>query len=34
MQDLTSFFECADPAELKRRFKPEISVTEVEVEVT
>ncbi len=33
VEALTLFFECADPAELKRRFKPEVLVTQVEVKV-
>jgi predicted RNase H-like HicB family nuclease len=30
---LTLFLEVADPAELKRRFRPELLVTQVEVRV-
>jgi predicted RNase H-like HicB family nuclease len=30
---LTLFFEVADPAELQRRFRPELLVTQVEVRV-
>jgi predicted RNase H-like HicB family nuclease len=30
---LTLFFESADAAELKRRFRPEVLVTQVEVKV-
>jgi predicted RNase H-like HicB family nuclease len=33
VEALTLFFECADPAELNRRFKPEVLVTQVEVKV-
>lgn len=33
IEALTLFFECADPAELTRRFKPEVLVTQVEVKV-
>ena len=33
VEALTLFFECADPDELNRRFKPEVLVTQVEVEV-
>jgi predicted RNase H-like HicB family nuclease len=33
IEALTLFFECADPAELNRRFKPEVLITQVEVEV-
>lgn len=31
IEALTLFFECADPAEVKRRFKPEVLVTHVEI---
>jgi predicted RNase H-like HicB family nuclease len=30
---LTLFFECADSAEVSRRFQPEVLVTQVEVKV-
>jgi predicted RNase H-like HicB family nuclease len=30
---LTLFFETADPSEIKRRFQPEVFVTQVEVTV-
>ena len=30
---LTLFLECADPAEVSRRFQPEVLVTQVEVKV-
>jgi predicted RNase H-like HicB family nuclease len=33
IEALTLFFECADAAELDRRFKPEVLVTQVEVKV-
>lgn len=33
IEALTLFFECADPVELNRRFKPEVLVTQVEVKV-
>lgn len=33
IEALTLFFECADATELNRRFKPEVLVTQVEVEV-
>ena len=33
VEALTLFFECADPAELSRRFKAEVFVTQVEVRV-
>ena len=33
VEALTLFFESADPGELKRRFKPEVLVTQVEVQV-
>jgi len=33
VEALTLFFECADPAELSRRFKTEVLVTQVEVKV-
>ena len=33
IEALTLFFECAEPAELSRRLKPEVFVTQVEVEV-
>jgi predicted RNase H-like HicB family nuclease len=33
VEALTLFFECADAAELKDRFKPEVLVTQVEVKV-
>jgi predicted RNase H-like HicB family nuclease len=33
VEALTLFFECADPVELNRRFKPEVLVTQVEVKV-
>ena len=33
VEALTLFFECADPTELNRRFKPEVLVTQVEVKV-
>ena len=33
VEALTLFFESADPAELQRRLKPEVLVTQVEVEV-
>jgi predicted RNase H-like HicB family nuclease len=33
VEALTLFFECADPAELKRHFQPEVLITQVEVRV-
>lgn len=33
VEALTLFFECADPAEVNRRFRPEVLVTQVEVKV-
>ena len=33
IEALTLFFESADPAELNRRFRPEVLVTQVEVKV-
>ena len=33
VEALTLFFECADAAELSRRFKAEVLVTQVEVKV-
>jgi predicted RNase H-like HicB family nuclease len=33
VEALTLFFECADPAELHRRSRPEVLVTQVEVKV-
>lgn len=33
IEALTLFFETADPAELNRRFRPEVLVTQVEVKV-
>ncbi|HWR53737.1 MAG TPA: type II toxin-antitoxin system HicB family antitoxin [Bryobacteraceae bacterium] len=33
IEALTLFFECADPAEVERRFRPEVLVTQVEVKV-
>ena len=33
VEALTLFLECADPAEVNRRFRPEVLVTQVEVRV-
>ena len=33
IEALTLFFECAGPAEVDRRFRPEVLVTQVEVKV-
>ena len=33
VEALTLIFECADPAELSRRFKAEVLITQVEVKV-
>ena len=33
VEALTPFLESADPVELKRRFKPEVLVTQVEIRV-
>jgi predicted RNase H-like HicB family nuclease len=33
IEALTLFFECADPVEQDKRFKPEVLVTQVEVRV-
>ena len=33
VEALTLFLECADPAEVNRRFRPEVLVTQVEVMV-
>jgi predicted RNase H-like HicB family nuclease len=33
VEALSLFFECADPAEVERRFQPEVLITQVEVRV-
>ena len=33
VEALTLFFECADASEVKRRFQPEVLITQVEVRV-
>jgi predicted RNase H-like HicB family nuclease len=33
IEALTLFFECADPAEINHRFRPDVFVTQVEVRV-
>ena len=33
VEALSLFFECADPSEVQRRFRPEVLVTQVEIRV-
>ena len=33
IEALTLFFECADPSEVTRRFRPELLITQVEVKI-